>query len=204
MDSRKTSSEQSPNTYDSFSTSSPKTGQSFKKQTANCPSKRQSIGAHARGSPSAKFVLQPIDPRTTPSWRKNRPVPSTAPENKEEAPIKDLSKPIAPVTCESLPLVVQPVKSSEPMTPKKAPVKSTGGLLLIADNLRKMASTAATSRTSTLESQVSESQGEQHKEPRRQVGQVAAAAVGEKTFAYKQPLKISKEQEQWFSQRAKV
>ena len=89
-----------------------------------------------------------------------------------------------------------------------APNKSTGGILLIAQNLRELATAAVMARFGYAESQAqqvpSSLQSEQLRGLRDQVVQVAATEVDGKMTCNTQPLMLTKAQTAWCEQRSKV
>ena len=100
-------------------------------------------------------------------------------------------------------------KVHTPETVKRSTAnKSTGGILLIAKNLRELANATALTRKGYAEPPIAEAQTsfqkEQLRDLRDQVIQVAAMEVDGKVIGSARPLMLTKAQAEWCEQRSKV
>ena len=208
-------------TQGSFSTISSGPTWSFSNQTEDGSVKHHAIGAHARGSPSSKFTLSVKDSVAQPTMKQDAVAPLPAPAKKIQVLVREPPKPPQPTaplvpTMPAVPavpekcappvtqVVPEPSRPSEPLKPKKEPVKSTGGLLLIAKTLRETAIAAANSRSNTLDTGVTKVQEERQRKLTNRAMFILGTTGERKVPGTNQTLEISKEQEEWFAQRAKV
>ena len=177
------------------------------------PTQGQTIETHKKALPSHNFVLQAISPSKTPSWRKE---PSTTPKMSLEKPREFLGddQPTPKPKASSI------LQSTGPMTEKLNPIatnpvqkstsnKSTGGILLIAQSLRELATAAALARMAYVEPQAPQAlpifQAEQYSGVRNEIERVAVTEVNSNVVASGTgPLMLTKDQAEWCEQRAKV